>query len=137
MAPDIMQRHSARVVRFGLVGVLNTAVDFALFALLFYGAEWPLLGANAAAYSVAAVNSYLLNKYWTFGDTSRGRAAILRGMLFVVLNLVGLALASAAIWVLAQILHPLVAKAGSIAVGFVWNYWSNHKFVYTESRPSP
>ena len=137
MAPDITRRHSARVIRFGLVGVLNTAVDFALFALLFYGVEWPLLAANAAAYSVAAANSYLLNKYWTFGDTSRGRAAILRGMLFVVLNLVGLALASAAIWVLAQFLHPLVAKAGSIAVSFVWNYWSNHKFVYTDSRPLP
>lgn len=132
-----MWRDSPRVIRFALVGVLNTSIDFALFAVLFYGAEWPLLAANAAAYSVAVVNSYLLNKYWTFGDPSRGRAAMLRGMLFVALNLVGLALASAAVWGLAQFLHPLVAKAGSIAVSFVWNYWSNRKFVYTEARPSP
>lgn len=137
MAPNIMRRDAPRVIRFGLVGVVNTSIDFALFAVLFYGVEWPLLAANAAAYSVAVVNSYLLNKYWTFGDTSRGQAAILRGMLFVVLNLVGLALASVAVWVLAQFLHPLVAKAGSIAVSFVWNYWSNHKFVYTGARHSP
>ena len=129
-----MRRNSTRIIRFGLVGVLNTSVDFGLFALLFYVVEWPLLAANAAAYSVAVVNSYLLNKGWTFGDTSRGRTAILRGMLFVARNLVGLALASIAVWGLAQFLHPLVAKAGSIAVSFVWNYWSNHKFVYTEAR---
>ena len=75
----------------------------------------------------------MLNKYWTFGDTSRGRTAALRGLLFVALNLVGLGLASAVIWALAQFLHPLVAKVGSIAVTFIWNYWSNHRFVYTEA----
>ncbi len=132
-----MGRNSARIIRFGLVGVLNTSIDFALFALLFYVAEWPLLAANAAAYSVAVVNSYVLNKVWTFGDASRGRTAMLRGVLFVVLNLVGLALASAVVWTLAHFLHPLVAKAGSIAVSFVWNYWSNRRFVYTEARRTP
>ena len=137
MAPIDGQRHSARIIRFGLVGVVNTAIDFALFALLFYVFDWPLLAANAAAYGAAVVNSYLLNKYWTFGDTSRGRTAVLRGVLFVVLNLVGLALASVAIWLLVQFFHPLVSKAGSIAVTFVWNYWTNHRFVYTEADPSP
>lgn len=133
MKPSEGPRHGARIIRFAMVGVANTAIDFALFALLYYVALMPLLAANAAAYSVAVVNSYLLNKYWTFGDPSRGRTAALRGMLFVVLNLVGLMLASAVIWVLAQFLHPLVAKAGSIAVTFAWNYWSNHKFVYAEA----
>ncbi|MFP6742694.1 MAG: GtrA family protein [Alphaproteobacteria bacterium] len=128
-------RHGGRIVRFGVVGVAKTAIDFALFALLYYVALWPLLAANAVAYGVAVINSYVLNKYWTFGDTSRGRTAVLRGLLFVALNLVGLGLASAAIWLLAQFLHPLVAKAGSIAVTFTWNYWSNHRFVYTEARP--
>jgi putative flippase GtrA len=129
------QRHGARIIRFGVVGVANTAIDFALFALLYYVALWPLLAANALAYGVAVINSYVLNKYWTFGDTSRGSTAVLRGLLFVGLNLVGLLLASAAIWLLAQFLHPLVAKAGSIAVTFIWNYWSNHRFVYTEAVP--
>ncbi len=127
------RRHGARIIRFGVVGVLNTAIDFALFALLYYVALWPLLAANALAYGVAVLNSYVLNKYWTFGDTSRGRTAALRGLLFVALNLVGLGLASAVIWALAQFLHPLVAKVGSIAVTFIWNYWSNHRFVYTEA----
>jgi putative flippase GtrA len=134
MKPSEGPRHGARIIRFAAVGVANTAIDFALFALLYYVALLPLLAANAGAYGVAVVNSYLLNKYWTFGDTSRGRTAALRGLLFIALNLVGLALASAFIWLLALILHPLAAKAGSIVVTFVWNYWSNHRFVYTEAR---
>ena len=134
MKPNEGPRHRARIIRFAVVGVTNTAIDFALFALLYYVALLPLLAANAGAYGVAVVNSYLLNKYWTFGDTSRGRTAALRGLLFVGLNLIGLALASAVIWLLALVLHPLVAKAGSIAVTFAWNYWSNYRFVYTEAK---
>ncbi len=134
MKPSEGPRQGARIIRFAMVGVANTAIDFALFALLYYVSLLPLLAANAGAYGVAVVNSYLLNKYWTFGDISRGRTAALRGLLFVGLNLVGLALASAVIWLLALVLHPLVAKAGSIAVTFVWNYWSNHRFVYTEAK---
>ena len=134
MKPSEEPRHGSRIIRFAMVGVANTAIDFALFALLYYVSLLPLLAANAGAYGVAVVNSYLLNKYWTFGDTTRGRTAALRGLLFVGLNLVGLALASAVIWLLALVLHPLVAKAGSIAVTFVWNYWSNHRFVYTEAK---
>ncbi len=41
------RRHGARIIRFGVVGVLNTAIDFALFALLYYVALWPLLAAIA------------------------------------------------------------------------------------------
>src|SRR5215467_878046 len=64
--------HSLRqLLRFGLVGGLNTLVDL----LILNGLLWlfpttstlRLLFYSSLAFSMGAVNSFLLNKYWTFG----------------------------------------------------------------------
>lgn len=64
------KRWSGQLVRFGFVGGLNTTLDL----LTFNGLLWLFptsnlfisLMFNTLAYSVGAVNSFLLNKYWTF-----------------------------------------------------------------------
>jgi putative flippase GtrA len=119
-----------RVVRFGIVGVLNTGIDFAVFSTLVFAFGWHVVPANTASYSVAVVNSYLMNKYWTFGDRSTGREAVARGVRFVAFNLVGLAIGNLAVWALARQVPVLAAKVGATALTFVWNYWTNRRFVY-------
>ncbi len=56
--------------RFGLVGALNTALDLLVLnglLALFPTTKTPaILLYTALAYSVGAVNSFLLNKHWTF-----------------------------------------------------------------------
>lgn len=57
-------------VRFATVGIINTGLDFILFNLLIwltgiYKGGW--LGLlNFIAFSLATINSYFLNKFWTF-----------------------------------------------------------------------
>jgi len=118
------------MMKFAAVGVLNTAIDFALFAALLFGAGWGLIAANSTSYLVAALNSYLVNKYWTFEDSSRGREMARRGVLFLAFGLVGLGLANFTIWILAKAMPALLAKIGAVAVAFVWNYSTNRRFVY-------
>jgi putative flippase GtrA len=124
-----------RMVRFGIVGVLNTGIDFAVFSTLVLGLGWHVVPANTASYSVAVVNSYLLNKYWTFGDRSQGREAVARGMRFVAFNLVGLGIGNLAVWTFAHQAPVLVAKVGATALTFAWNYWTNRRFVYRREGP--
>jgi putative flippase GtrA len=56
--------------RFGLVGALNTAIDLlvlnGLLALFPTTSTPAILLYTALAFSVGAVNSFLLNKHWTF-----------------------------------------------------------------------
>src|SRR5207245_2831310 len=63
------------MMRFGLVGGLNTLIDLlALNGLLLLfptTSSSLLLVYNALAYSLGAVNSFLLNKYWTFGSRQK------------------------------------------------------------------
>lgn len=59
-----------QLVRFGLVGCMNTLVDLLTLNCLLW--LWPathialLLLANSLAYATGALNSFLLNRYWTF-----------------------------------------------------------------------
>ena len=61
-----------QVLRFGLVGGLNTLVDVlilnSLLLLFPTTSALKLLAYNSLAYSLGAVNSFFLNKYWTFGS---------------------------------------------------------------------
>jgi putative flippase GtrA len=55
----------AQLVRYGLVGVTNTALTLAAYAaLVALGA--PATLAAAAGWAVGAVNGYRLNRAWTF-----------------------------------------------------------------------
>ncbi len=86
-----LSRDIRQFLRFGLVGCLNTLVDLlALNCLLWL---WPtrntaaLLLANSLAYAFGALNSFLLNRYWTF--QRRGRATRREIARFVLAALAG------------------------------------------------
>jgi putative flippase GtrA len=132
LSADLRVR-ARRVARFGLVGVLNTGLDFTVFALLFYGLGWPLLAANSLAYLAGLANSYLLNSRWTFGDRP-GRRSPARPLLYAGLNCVGLLLGNFTVWSLAVALPAWLAKLGATGVTFAWNYWSSDRLVFARGR---
>jgi putative flippase GtrA len=62
-----------QVMRFGIVGGLNTMIDILVFNIILFclPTQVPALLVlyNACAYTLGALNSFLLNKYWTFQHT--------------------------------------------------------------------
>jgi putative flippase GtrA len=101
-----------QIVRFGIVGISNTTIDVLILNLLLW--RFPthnanlLLLYNLAAYTLGALNSFLLNKYWTF----QRRQAATAGELFrfASLSVIGILCNSSIVWVAARILHPLIAN---------------------------
>lgn len=53
-------------VKFQCVGVVNFAVDLGVLTLLNGVLGWPLGIANTISYSCGIINSFILNRYWTF-----------------------------------------------------------------------
>lgn len=119
-----------RFSRFGMVGVLNTLVDLCVFGVLFYAAGAPLLLANSCAYALAALNSYCVNKAWTFRDSSRGGESLRAAVAFAFVTLTGIAIANLAIWMFARHMPVAAAKPLSIGVTIIWNYWGCARLVY-------
>lgn len=76
------------VIKFSLVGVLNTFVDWFLFWVLLSCVGLDKNIAQILATAAAMTSSYFINRYWTFHKT--GRVKVLEMAKFIVVNLVSL-----------------------------------------------
>ena len=54
-----------KFIKFGLVGVLNTLINWIIFALLNFVGVYYIV-ANVIAYAIATANSYIWNSKWVF-----------------------------------------------------------------------
>jgi putative flippase GtrA len=126
------------LAKFGVVGAVNTVLDFGLFnlILLYVG---PLkhkpITANAISLTVAATSSYFMNRHWTFRH--RARTNVRREYsLFFFLNLVGLLINSLCIWLvrygfgLQGTLWLNAAKVVGLGVGMVFRFTSYKRWVF-------
>lgn len=129
-------------IRFGLVGFANTLIDFGILNLLLFLTDYPagpgLLLCNGAAFLVASINSYLMNKNWTFFDRRSGTFP--RFCLFMVFTIAGLAINSGLIYLLTMpavspesvpvVLWINIAKVTATLVSMLWNFSSYRRFVF-------
>ena len=129
-------------LRFSLVGMLNTAVDYGVFALVTGLWAWPVAGAHTLSVALATANSYLWNRNWTFrsgtpsGTPGTEAHRVLR---FVLVNLVSFGASLGVVVGLTDGLswHPWAAKAGAILVSLTVNYLGNRLWVFRSDGPVP
>jgi putative flippase GtrA len=127
MIPERFRPEAGRLVRFGLVGAANTAVDYAAWALLFYAAGWPLLLCQAVGYTIGVVNSFVLNSFWTFRAR---RLAFPRFLRFLLVNGVSLGASLGLIVLFASFLPPVAAKTVTVVFTISINYFGSKLFVF-------
>jgi putative flippase GtrA len=123
-----------KAISFAMIGVLNAAVDLAVFLTAYDIAGIPLVPANVLAWLVAVTFSYVMNTFITFGPES-GRTLRLRDYLvFVLSGVAGVTATTITLVVLSHYVSVLVAKLLSIIVSFVINFSLSH-FVVFRRRP--
>jgi putative flippase GtrA len=124
-------------VRFAATGIVNTALDIAVFGALTIVFGWAPAWANLVSYSVGHVNSFLLNRCWTFkathvvdrGSTNRGWGP--QFARFTAVNGMALALNTGTVWALTPSLGPMPAKLVATLVSFVWGYLLSRRWVFS------
>ena len=96
-------------LRFVAVGVSNTLVSWCVYAML-ETVGVPYLLASALAFALGALNSYVLNRRWTFRSHGRRGPELLR---FGVVQCIGLGLDVTLLAVLTEDVrvHHLIAQA--------------------------
>lgn len=108
-----------RIIRFGMVGAVNTAVYYGLYLLLHLA--MPYLVAHVIAFVLAMIGSYFLNCYFTF----RTRPTWRKFLLFPLSNITNFVITSVGLYVLVSVFHlserfsPLIAAAVAIPITFV------------------
>lgn len=133
-----MRLWQRQFVKFCVVGVLNTAVDFGMYYVLsrgYLGFHFHYLIANVIAFLVAVTNSFALNKRWTFG--SRNEKNALQFTKFVSVNLVSLAMYEALLALFVEFggFADIAGKALGYGLVLMWNF-SAYKYWTFRERPS-
>ena len=114
---------------FALVGVSNTFVDFAVFTILREIFEINYLWCQAAGYTFGTLNSFILNKKWTFHSETSPFSTSLQFGKFVFVNIVSLGVSMIGLRILSAYWHLnlYVAKVAVTAIAQAVNY-SGYRF---------
>jgi len=115
-------------IKFNVVGIMNTAVDFGVFMILNHYLGLIYAVSQVISYSCGMVNSYFLNKFWTF-QKREGFTAI-EVTKFILVNLCSLGVSLLVLYILQskwswEVLPSKVLATGfSVGVNFLGNkFW--------------
>lgn len=133
---DPRVKQLVKLVKFGITGVMNTAVDFWVYTLLVSFFSMGLYVSQIISYSCGMLNSYVVNRKWTF-STQNGffSGELVR---FIVLNLSMMLLGMGIIYVCTQKLmfHKLVAKLISTLLVLIINFLISNFWVFRSRSDS-
>lgn len=141
--PERFQQIAHEIVKFGLVGVLNTLINLAVFnALLVTVDNVGRVKANFVATAVATVFAYLMSRYWTFKHRPSEHSTSREFLLFIVFNAIGLGIESALIGGTVYILGTStivavnIAKILGLGLGTIFRFWAYRTFVFKPATPA-
>ena len=126
-----MRKLIEQFIKFGVVGVVATLIDFGVMVALTELAGWdPVLSAGVS-FVVSLVFNYAASMRFVFrhrDDLNRARELVI----FAVLSLVGLAINEALMWlgVNALSLNYVLVKVAATCVVMLWNFASRKRWLY-------
>ena len=120
-------------IKFNIVGVLNTIVDFVVYSIMcMLGLHYML--AQVIGYAFGVGNSYMLNSLWTFSRERKHTAAEFGR--FLLVNLVSLCVSLGVLWLARNALHmqsDLWCKALATPAALIVNFTGNKLFVFKKA----
>ncbi len=132
--------------KFAIVGGINTGVDFTVLNILMWltgiASGRYIIVLNAISFSVAVVNSYFWNKFWTFKAEKTSPTKQLTGEFFqfIAVSLIGIAINSITVYVMTTFvsspveihdqLWANVSKVFATGLSLVWNFIGYKLFVF-------
>jgi putative flippase GtrA len=123
-------------LRFAIVGAANTLLSWCVYAVLEHVGVHYLL-ASSIAFAVGALNSYALNRRWTFRSCDRRAPEALR---FGVVQCVGLALDVLLLYVSVHDIgiHHLIAQALVFPIASAVTFTLSRRWAFRAPRaPQP
>ena len=140
----ISKKLIAQFSKFALIGFSNTAIDFGVLNFLmwwtgFYSGKWIIL-LNVIAFSVAVINSYFWNKFWTFKARKADEPDEIAKEFsqFIIVTIIGVVINTGIVFGVTTLISPLfglnaglwanLAKATATGISLIWNF-IGYKFI--------
>lgn len=119
-----------QVFKFGIVGLIATVIDWAIYYVLFNFLNINPLSANIGAFAVSVVFNYITSIKWVFdvsGNVSKKKIFTE----FIVLSIAGLLITEIIIYVGVDIFkfNPMIVKVVATMVTMVFNFITRKIFL--------
>lgn len=117
-------------MKFGVVGVVATVIDFGIMNLLHYGLDLNILIANTSGFIVSLIFNYVASMKYVFAH-KEGMSRRREFIIFVVLSVIGLALNDGIVLALnaGLGLEANIAKICATALVMVYNFVTRKIFL--------
>lgn len=141
LSPPLRAR-LGRFLRFCVVGVSSTAIDFGVLAALTDGLGWHPLLANPLSFTLGVTNGFYWNRRWTFSE-ARDQEPVGQYARFFLVNVVGLLIDQAVLAVAVTLgprlgmdarLSKWVGKIASAPLVVAWNFAAHSIWTFRKRR---
>ncbi len=94
LVPAQYQKVAKQFIKFGITGTIGAVVDFTTFGILTRIFQWhttytilgtEIIAANNVSVFLAVCSNFIINRYWTFHDTTNSAAK--QGASYLLLNI--------------------------------------------------
>ena len=117
-------------IKFGIVGFVSFTIDAGIYLLLTRALSVFYIYAKVASFCIAATNSYILNRRWTFRSKNPDR--LRQFAQFLVVASTGAAMNAGIMYLLHGRLgiHDMHAFLVAVAVVMFWNFLVNRAWTF-------
>lgn len=120
-------------IKFAFVGLLNLGVDLGFYLLFsrIFGIYY--LTSKVLSFTIAATNSYILNKIWTFRN--KDTRYVKQFFQFIAVAGVGMGLNALMMYLLVTIFHisDIISFFFAVLAVTLWNFFANKYWTFRES----
>lgn len=110
-------------IKFGIVGVSNTIITFAIYSLLVYF-NINYIIANIIGYCAGIANSFVWNSKWVFKKNSSNSTILFK---FIIVNLIVLCITTYSLFILVNTfgINKYLSQIITIILGMIINFILN------------
>lgn len=138
---DTLKQIDKKPIRFVLVGISNTVLDFVVLNVLLF-CKVDILFANTISTGIAMLYSFFMNKKWTFRNS--GNNYIKEVILFFIFTIIGIwVIQNGCIYLLnivipdlglPEVIYNNAIKLAASIPSLTWNYLTYNRFVFTNNK---
>lgn len=124
-----------QLVKFGVVGILATALDYGIMVILTEWAGVYYLLSSTISFMLSLLFNYVCSMRFVF-ERKKGQSRGKELVIFSVLSLMGLVLNQAVLWLLVerQHIYYMVSKAAAAVLVMGWNFVSRKLFLEKKTK---
>lgn len=122
---------TSQFIKFSIIGTVGTTIHLAiLYSLTEFAGVYYIISA-IVAFLIALTNNFLMNKFWTFRETSKGKH-IKRYITFIIVATIAFLVNIAILYTATEFLniHYLLSQIIAIAASLWINFFGSKRWAF-------